>query len=108
MNSTNLKIITHLRKNSRHSVVNIAKNLEMPVSTVYDKLNRLQKEGIIKKHSTIVDFPKIGYNHQVKFVLKIEHSQIKELLNFLKKHQNVNSIYEINSEFDFLVETVHE
>ena len=106
--STDERIISHLRKNSRTSLVNIAKSLEMPVSTVYDKINRMQRDKLIKKHTTLIDFQKLGFNHQIKFVLKVNRLQKNDFLLFLQNHSNVNSIYEINSDFDFLIETFHK
>lgn len=102
------QIISHLRKDARTSLAAISQEIEMPISTVYDKINRMQQNNIIKKHTIIVDFPKLGYHYHAKIALKIQKKQKEELVNFLKNHLSVNSIYEINNGFDLFVETFHK
>lgn len=108
MEQKELTIISHLRKDARTSLASISHSVEMPISTIYDKINRLHQENLIKKYTTLVDFKKLGFHHQVKLALKIPSHQKKELLEFLKEHQCVNSLYEVNNGFDFLVETIHK
>ncbi len=102
------QIISHLRQNAKVSLAKISQETEIPVSTVHDKINRLEKEGVIKKHTTLVDYQKLGYHHHHNILLNINRSQKKEFLLFLLKHQAVNSIQEVNEGHRFLIETVHQ
>ncbi len=101
-------IISHLRRDARTSLAAISDNVQMPISTIYDKINRLQKEEVIKGYTTIVDFPKLGFHYHAKLAIKVNGSQKKEITLFLQKHPAVNSLHEINGGFDFLLETVHK
>jgi DNA-binding Lrp family transcriptional regulator len=49
MNKKEEQIISHLRKNAKASVLSLSRQIEMPLSTIYDKINRLNQSKVIKK-----------------------------------------------------------
>ncbi len=106
VNEKELAIISHLRKDSRTSLAVISEGVEMPSSTIYDRISRLQKDDVIKAYTVILDFKKLGLNHHTRIALKVNKPHREELLKYLKKQNIVNSISQINSGFDFMVETV--
>jgi DNA-binding Lrp family transcriptional regulator len=99
-----LLILTHLRENSRNSLAMISRETSIPISTVFDKVDKLGKE-IISKYSPLIDFSKIGFGLKVNFLLKSIKKK-SELKRFLIENKNVNSILRLNSNFDFFVESV--
>ena len=99
-------IISHLRKDARLSLGAVSQALNVPLSTVYDKLNRLQKEGVIRKQALLLDFAKLGYHHHIHLALKVSREQKPALQQFLQNHHSVNSLHEINGGFDFLAEVI--
>jgi DNA-binding Lrp family transcriptional regulator len=97
-------IISHLRK----GVVNIsqiARELKVPVSTVADRIKRIEQKYVLKR-SSLLDYNKIGYNAQALLAIKVNSQNKKEFLEFLKRQDCLNSLYHTNSDFDFLVEVV--
>lgn len=108
MNQKELKIISHLRKDARASLASVSNEIQIPISTTYDKINRLQQNNIIKRFTTLVDFSKLGYHHHSKLALRVPREQKGELLSFLQKNFSVNSLHEINGGFDFMVEIIHQ
>ena len=102
------QIISHLRKDARTSLASISNDVKMPLSTTYDRINRLQQNQVIKKFTALVDFSKLGYHYHGKIALRISKRHKKELLSFLQNHPAVNSLHEINNGFDFLVEVIHK
>ena len=101
-------IISHLRKNSRNSLGSISESIDMPISTIYDKINRFNKDQVIQKFTALIDFKKLGYHHHTKLALQVSRLQKQSLQEFLSNHQAVNSVHEINGGFDFMVETIHK
>ncbi len=77
----------------------------IPISTIFDKVNKLGK-NTISKYSPLLDFQKLGFGLRVNFVLKANDKKKQELKNFLLTNKNVNCILRLNNEFDFFVETV--
>jgi len=96
-------VLSHLRKNSRKSLVKISKQTGIPVTTVYDILKRLEKKNIIDKHTAIIDFKKAGFKIRVNLALKVNKKP--ELLDFLLKNENINSIHKV-TDYDFFVDAI--
>ncbi len=101
------KIISHLRKDARSSFVYISYDVNMPVSTVYDRISRLNKDQVITRFTTLLNFPKLGFHHQAALVAKVDRIHKEKLDHFLRHHPAVNTLYEVSNGYDFFFETVH-
>jgi Lrp/AsnC family transcriptional regulator for asnA, asnC and gidA len=53
-------ILQALQQNARQTYKEIGTQLGVAHSTVYDRIRRLEKEGVIKQYTTMVDVEKIG------------------------------------------------
>jgi len=53
-------ILQALQENARQTYKEIGNHLGVAHSTVYDHVKRLEKQGVIKKYTAIVDLAKIG------------------------------------------------
>ena len=98
-----LLVLVNLRRNSRKNLTSISRDTQIPVTTVFDKVRRLNL-GIIKKHTSLLDFSRLGYNTQVNLALLCKNK--KETLAFLKQHSNVNAIYGLERDYDYYVELI--
>ncbi len=100
-----LVIMSHLRKNSRESLTSLSKKTSIPISTIYDRM-RAHEEGVITRHTVLIDFSKIGYNARAKIILKVDRGEREKLKEFMMRNPNINSVYKVNSGYDFMVEAV--
>lgn len=100
-----LLIIANLRNNARATLTMISKRTNIPISTIYDRLKN-HSGGLIKKHTTLLDFSKLGFNTRANITLKVDRKIRDDVKNFLIKHQNINSVYKINNGYDFLIEAI--
>jgi DNA-binding Lrp family transcriptional regulator len=100
-----LLILTHLRADSRKSLTRISRETGIPISTIFDKVNKLGK-STISKYSPLLNFQKLGFGLRVNLILKANDKRKQDLKDFLLKNQNVNSLLRLNNNFDFFIETV--
>ncbi|MFC1733893.1 Lrp/AsnC family transcriptional regulator [candidate division KSB1 bacterium] len=105
MNPKEKEIIQHLRKGKRVNISAIARELDVPISTIADRIRKIEQKYIMKR-SSLLDYAKIGYNSNQMLAIKVDREKKSLLLDFLKKQKHVNSIYSINSNFSFLIELV--
>jgi DNA-binding Lrp family transcriptional regulator len=105
MNTKDLKIISQLRTDARMPLTNMSRITGIPVSTIFDRL-KFHEGGFIVKHTTLLDFTKLGYNTVVNITLKVDRDSKELLKEFLSKHECVNSLYKINNGFDFMLECI--
>ena len=100
-----LLILTHFRKNSRISLTKLSKATKIPISTIFDRL-KSNEDGIIIRHTSLIDFSKLGYNVKVQIALKAPKDKKEEIREFLLKNERINSVYRITNGYDFLVEGI--
>ena len=103
-----LTIIAHLRKDARKKVTHISREMNLPVTTVYDKLKAHERKGIIKKHVCLLDYRKLGYHASAMVAFKIDPEKRAELMAYLADHKNVNSLYRVDFGHDALADVVFE
>ncbi|MBT4805032.1 Lrp/AsnC family transcriptional regulator [Candidatus Woesearchaeota archaeon] len=107
MNSKTLQLLTHLRENSREKLTTISKKTNIPISTLFDLLKELQG-NLITKSTVLLDFSKLGYYARAKVFLKVSNENKEKLKNHLELNPNVNTVFKINNNWNFLIETVHK
>ena len=105
MKIKDLKIISYLRQDARMSLTKMSKQTQIPVSTLFDRL-RANEEDLIIKHTSLLDFSKLGFNTRANITFKVDRDHKESLKEFLAKHQSINSVYRINNGFDFMVEGI--
>ncbi len=105
LNQKDILLLTNLRQNARETLTKLSKKTNIPISTIYDKL-KLYNGDIIKKHTSIIDFAKLGYNARVNIMLRVNKDERDEIREYLARKDCVNSVFKINNGFDFLIEGV--
>ncbi|MBI5397909.1 hypothetical protein HZB03_00465 [Candidatus Woesearchaeota archaeon] len=100
-----LLIISQLRQNARMPLTTISKRTSVPVTTIHGLL-RQYEQHIIKKHVTILDFKKLGFEVSRSVVIKADESEKEKLKGRLLESKLVNSAYALDGPANFLVEII--
>ncbi len=98
--STDISIIEALKDDGRATVRQIAKRLRLPITTVHNRLNKIKKDGIIKKFTAVPDYEKLGKGILAFVFASIDHEKLvdsKHGIESLKKQ--LRSIPEIEKTF---------
>ncbi|MFO8016503.1 MAG: Lrp/AsnC family transcriptional regulator [Candidatus Woesearchaeota archaeon] len=98
-------LISHLRQNARKNLTAISRSTGIPVSTLFEKIKQLER-GVIKKHTALLDFSRLGFDVRVNFALKAGKQARDRVKEFLMKDARVNSVYRVNNGYDFFVECI--
>ncbi|MEA2035942.1 MAG: Lrp/AsnC family transcriptional regulator [Nanoarchaeota archaeon] len=98
-----LLVLRELRMNSRQSLSEISRKTSIPLTTVFDKVRKLENTLIIK-HVSFLDYSKLGFN--IKVAIFVKANKKEELRKFLQGHKNVNSLHRISSNYDYFIEAV--
>jgi DNA-binding Lrp family transcriptional regulator len=105
MKNSDLLFLSFLRQDARRTLTDISKKTRIPISTLYDKL-KCQEKDLIMKHTTLIDFAKLGFNCRAKILLSTSRDEKDKLKNYLNEHPCINSLFKINNGFDFLAEGI--
>lgn len=100
-----ISLLRCLRQNSRMTLTEMSKATKIPISTLFDRL-KYQQKNMSLKHTTIIDFEKIGFPTRAHIFLKSSVQERARLESYLRFHKQVNSVFKSTNRFDFLVEGV--
>ena len=92
LDTTDFEIIKILRNNARMPFLGIAKHLKVSESTVRSRVSNLQKTGVIKRYSTIVDPLKMGYGSVALVGIDVQPEKFLHVAKKLTEFDNVKMV----------------
>ena len=98
-------LMTYFRRNARENLTRISRYTHIPVSTIFDRLREFERT-MIQKHTTLVDFKKLGFDIKINILFKVNRDSRDAFREFLMTNENINSVFRINNGYDYLVEAI--
>ena len=102
-------ILQILQDNAKANIKEIAYRVGLSSTPVYERIKRLEKNGIIKKYTLVLDKEKIGLELSVFCQVSLQthtKSLIQKFENAIKKMPEVQEAYHIAGNFDYLLKIV--
>ncbi len=111
LDKLDFEVLNLLEEDSSTSISRLALKLGIPKTTLFDRIKKLRKEGVIKKFSIVKDFEKLGLEATafilVKFTpLSIKHVSQKRVAEEISKLKGVQEVHIISGEYDILVKAI--
>jgi Lrp/AsnC family transcriptional regulator for asnA, asnC and gidA len=103
LDSVDLSIIRALEEDSRVSLRKLADRVGLTPNILHNRIERLEKEGIILGYTPVIDSAKMGYTVTAIIMVQVEGEHIVEIENQIAKETNVLSVYDITGEYDAVV-----
>ena len=100
---TDIEILRVLEKNSRLSLRKIAKKVGVSVATVMHRLNRLEKESVIRGYTALLDYDKLGFELQAIISVDVSKGKLFEVEKKIATDPSVHAVYDITGHFDVIV-----
>ena len=100
IDDVDLRILSVLQEDCRLSFSKIASKLGISVGTAFNHVKNLEKKGIIKGYTVILDSGKLGYNLTVIIMIQAEGNYLTEVENEIAKSANAVSVYDITGDYD--------
>ena len=98
-----LKIIKELQKDGRASFRDIADKIKVSEGTVYNRVNKLMKEKVIKNIIPDIDYTKLGYDMTVLIGVTTEGGKLPHIEQRITEMPNVNAVYDVTGEYDAVI-----
>ncbi len=97
-----VEILIELQKDARKSLREIAEKLDVAEGTVYNRINKLRRMGIIQKFIPIIDHSKLGFDLTAIIGISAEGKHLVEIEEIIAREPNVTAVYDVTGEFDII------
>lgn len=99
LDATDLEILSALQEDARQTYTDIGKKLGRAHSTVYDRMSRMERQGVIKKYTAIIDAEKAGTKTITALVtIFTDPKEAENVAERLAKSREVLEVYTSLSE----------
>ncbi len=102
IDSLDIKILVELQEDARKSLREIAEKLGVVEGTVYNRINKLKKIGVIKKFIPVIDYSKLGFDLIAVIGVTAEGGHLIEVEEMLANEPNVTAVYDVTGQFDVI------
>lgn len=95
-----------LQKNARLTTKELAREVNLSITPVYERVKRLEREGYIKRYAAILNEDKLNCGFTVFCCVKLSRLNREIALNFVKTINSVDIVsecYNISGEYDYLL-----
>lgn len=104
MDSMDYKILECLKVNSRIKASAISKEIHLSVSAVIERIHKMEKNGIIKNYTIVLDESKMGNDTSALMEVSLDHPKFQEsFTKSIKENKNVVLCYYLTGDFDFML-----
>ena len=79
MDEKDEKILELLRENGKLTTQQISKKTLIPITTIHNRIKKLEKEGIIKRYTVELDNKKLGKNIAAYIHIVVDYKLLKEI-----------------------------
>jgi Lrp/AsnC family transcriptional regulator for asnA, asnC and gidA len=94
LDSLDWKILEALQENSKQTYSEVGRQLGVAHSTVYDRIRKMEKNGVIKKWTVDIDHEKIGINYVTAHMTV--YTNPKETENVAKELSEAKQVLEVS------------
>lgn len=106
LDSTDIDILRALQADGRLSVRELSAKVHRSTTPVFERLRRLESEGVIKSYTAVIDQNKIGRGFTVFCNVRLKHINTEihtEFAGEVMTMDEVSECYNISGGFDYIL-----
>ncbi|MHB8586787.1 MAG: Lrp/AsnC family transcriptional regulator [Thermoplasmatota archaeon] len=103
IDETDISILRALNEDARKSYRDVARELGIALTTVSNRVHRLEGAGVIKGYVPVLSTAKLGYELAVIVGVKIHPGRLLDVQNRIAKNPRVFAVYDVTGEWDSVV-----
>lgn len=95
LDETDVRILKVLTADARLSSRQIAKQCNVSIGTALSRIKKMEKEGVIKAYTALLDHEKLGYELTVVTEITVSKGRLLEIENEIAGLPNVCCVYDL-------------
>jgi len=103
LDDTDVKILKTLVSDARLSSRQVSRKSGVSIGTVLSRMKRMEREGVIKGYSAVVDHEKLGYQLTALTEITVSKGRLLEVENEIARMPNVCCVYDVTGLTDAFV-----
>jgi len=103
IDETDRRILSELLRDCRRSYRAIARRADISVGTVLSRIRRMEKSGIIRGYTAILDQEKLGYQLTVLTEITVSKGKLIEMEQAISKIGGTCAVYDVTGLTDAVV-----
>lgn len=107
MDTTDRTLLGLLQTNSKQTTKALAMELGLSPTAVYERIRRLERNGVITGYVALVDPAKVARNFRVFCQVKLDQHIQPHVISFEKEVRGLKEVvscYHLGGEYDYLLE----
>jgi DNA-binding Lrp family transcriptional regulator len=97
------KILKVLNRDARMSFRRIAKELRISPTTLYNKVKKLERSGVLKGYIPLINKESLGYDLMAIISLRVRQEKDIEVQKAIAKFPQVGAVYEVTGDWDLIL-----
>jgi DNA-binding Lrp family transcriptional regulator len=97
------KILNVLNRDARMSFRLIAKELRISPTTLYNKVKKLERSGVLKGYIPLINKESLGYDLMAIISLRVRQEKDIEVQKAIAKFPQVGAVYEVTGDWDLIL-----
>jgi DNA-binding Lrp family transcriptional regulator len=97
------KILSVLNRDARMSFRRIAKELRISPTTLYNKVKKLERSGVLKGYIPLINKESLGYDLMAIISLRVRQEKDIEVQKAIAKFPQVGAVYEVTGDWDLIL-----
>ncbi|MDZ4759172.1 MAG: Lrp/AsnC family transcriptional regulator [Bacteroidota bacterium] len=109
LDKLDIEILNILQQDSTISVKDIAEKIGLTTTPTYERMKRMEQDGIITNYVALIDREKVGLSLLVYCNIVLKEQSKKALLNFEKSVMKMPEVIEVTSisgNYDYMLKIV--
>lgn len=95
VDQVDLKLLNILKDNSRLSFADLGRKINLSPSSVRERVQKMEEEGVIRKYDIQIDNKKIGYDLEAFILIKVFPGKLKYVIDKVKEFPEITSSHRI-------------
>jgi DNA-binding Lrp family transcriptional regulator len=103
IDDVDVALLRALNQDARKSYRDLAKELQLALSTVSARVKRLESQGYVTGYVPVIDAQKLGFDLVVIIGVKIAHGKLLETQQKIAKIARVFGVYDVTGDWDSMI-----
>ena len=103
LDDKDMDILSLLKKNAKNTTQQISRELNIPITTVHNRIKKLESSGIIEKYTVVLNQRKLGRKVSARLMIRVTKlaDQFK-ICNEVLNLEAVEKVYQITGDYDIV------